>query len=873
MGKKFFSVFLIFVLPFAAACSGKKYFIADASAETQAVTQGAVPPNSSPKTDEGKTESTLPIPAPSENGQEPSPPAPEVKDQSIPSVIEGKTTISSPPVTEEKNQPPAIEEKQFTESKPADKQGKTPGTLSPQPLPSPSTPSPPPSGSKSSPVTEEVMSPSQEEAVKPPPVPPVPPSLQKKVQTPKEQTPPPAEEGEEMVFNFDNADINEVVSTIGDILGINYIAPPGLTGVVNIHTKGKLAKKDLFSVLETILKLNNFTIVKKGDLYHIAPLQTAKQEYAPTLIGGKREEVSLTDAFIIQIVPLKYASAVEVSKVIQPLMTPVGQVIAKDTFLILVDTSANINKLLSLVELFDVDIFEQVHMQLYEVKKADIEEMATELDTIFKVLAAPAEGQGPRAGGIAFVPITRINMLMAVSSNDKLLEKAIEWAKKLDTEISEGGAKVFVYFVQNGKAVDLANVLNQVFLGMAPQQTTTFQSKLRETSSSLFPSGRSSSLFPSQGSSLNQPMQTSSQTYSQSSQQTQTPTQTQSASPTSQPSKKESGQPSGLLKGEVQIVIAETTNALIIQATERDYRVIEKTLKQLDIYPKQVLIEVMIAEIRLDDALNMGVEWSYTNKFGDATYTAKGTGLAPTLDSANNIISGLDTAVPAGFYYNIVKTGLFDATLRAYASQGKVNILSSPHIIASDNKEAEIDVTQEVPITSGSVTTSSAEPLVTQTTEYRDTGIILKVTPHINDKGLVTLDISQEVSAIDNATKVEGNDNPVFLKRAAITSMVVQNGQTVIIGGLINETRNKGKSGIPYLSKIPALGWLFGYHNDSVNRSELMLQLTPHVITSIEEADLITKEFREKLDIIKKSPKDKVPETNSGQTLGGVNEK
>ena len=433
-----------------------------------------------------------------------------------------------------------------------------------------------------------------------------------------------------MVFNFDNADINEVVSTIGDLLGINYIAPPGLTGVVNIHTKGKLSKRDLFSVLETILKLNNFTIVKKGDLYHITPLQGAKQEYAPTLIGRTKDEVPLTDTFIIQIVPLKYASAAEVSKVIQPLMTPVGQVIAKDTFLILVDTSANINKLLSLVELFDVDIFEQVHMQLYEVKKADIEEMATELDTIFKVLAAPAEGQGPRAGGIAFVPITRINMLMAVSSNDKLLEKAIDWAKKLDTEISEGGAKVFVYFVQNGKAVDLANVLNQVFLGAAPQQTTTFQSKLRETSSSsLFPSGGSSSLFPSRGSSLNQPMQTSSQTSSQSSQQTQTPTPTQPSLSTSQTSKKESGQPSGLLKGEVQIVVAETTNALIIQATERDYRVIEKTLKQLDIYPKQVLIEVMIAEIRLDDALNMGVEWSYTNKWGDATYNAKGNGLSP----------------------------------------------------------------------------------------------------------------------------------------------------------------------------------------------------------------------------------------------------
>ena len=169
-----------------------------------------------------------------------------------------------------------------------------------------------------------------------------------------------------------------------------------------------------------------------------------------------------------------------------------------------------------------------------------------------------------------------------------------------------------------------------------------------------------------------------------------------------------------------------------------------------------------------------------------------------------------------------------------------------------------INVTQEIPISSGTVTTATSEPVITTTTEYRDTGIILKVTPHINDKGLVTLDISQEVSALSDE-KVSGNDNPIFLKRAAMTSMVVQNGQTVIIGGLITETRANNKSGIPYLSKIPGIGWLFGYHNDSVNRAELMLQLTPHVITSIEEADLITREFQEKLSIIKNSEKSKEP--------------
>jgi Type II secretory pathway, component PulD len=236
-------------------------------------------------------------------------------------------------------------------------------------------------------------------------------------------------------------------------------------------------------------------------------------------------------------------------------------------------------------------------------------------------------------------------------------------------------------------------------------------------------------------------------------------------------------------------------------------------------------------------------------------------------------LADLATAIPSGLKLVIDKTGRFKATLRALADKSRVTILSSPHIIASDNKEAEIDVTQEIPITSGTVTTSSAEPLITQTTEYRDTGIILRVTPHINDNGLVTLDISQEVSELSSET-VPGNDNPVFLKRAALTSMVVQNGQTVIIGGLIRQNWNRDKQGVPYLSRIPFFGGLlFGYQDKDSQRSELMLLLTPHVITNIQEADLITREFQEKLNILKNPTEGQAPETEIGQPLGNVNER
>mgnify|MGYP000167904834 CR=1 FL=1 len=511
--------------------------------------------------------------------------------------------------------------------------------------------------------------------------------------------------------------------------------------------------------------------------------------------------IPATDKLLFQVIPLKATSSQEIAKIIRPLMSPGGDLIMKDNLLILLDTSANIKKLLPLIDLFDVDIFKQVHLRLYEVINADAEELADELETIFQALELPSDSV--KAGGINIVPITRLNMLLVASSNDRLLDKAIQWAQKLDTEVSETEVKIFVYYVQNGKAEDIAEVLNQVFKGEGKQKRTIFKSRLREEKTSkkrTLPKKRSEKIV--------------------------------------RPGK------TGVEEVEAEIVVDEVNNALIIRATERDYRIIEKTIKKLDIYPKQVLIEVLIAEIRLDNELKMGMEWEYMNKIGETTsYTTKVTG-----------VTNLAEEITSGLYYLVDKTDRFKAALRAYAAEDRVKILSSPHIIARDNQEATIDVAEEIPIVSGKVTTTTAEPVITETVEYRDTGIILKVTPHINDKGLVTLDVSQEVSE-QSERAATGTSNPIFLKRKAQTSMVVQDGQSVIIGGLIKQKYTRGKTGVPVLSRIPIVGSIFGYQDKKVERSELMLLLTPHVITSVEEADLITQEFRNKLSIIKNKEK------------------
>ena len=273
---------------------------------------------------------------------------------------------------------------------------------------------------------------------------------------------------------------------------------------------------------------------------------------------------------------------------------------------------------------------------------------------------------------------------MAVSANELLLEKAIQWVGRMDTEVSETALRIFVYYVQNSKAQEINDVLTQVFTGETPQKETAFKSKLRETKTTK----------------ANQPKK-----------------------PTTPTRAKKGRESADEVTGEVEFVVDERNNALIVKCSERDYRTILQTIKKLDIYPKQVLIEVLIAEIRLDDELEMGVEWKYiedNEKNWDATVTSSG---------APGGYGKLGEEIVSGLTANIIKTDRLVADLKAYAAEDKVNILSSPHVIASDNQEATINVTEEIPISSGTVTTSSAEPLITQTIEYRDTGIILKVTP------------------------------------------------------------------------------------------------------------------------------------------------
>jgi general secretion pathway protein D len=300
-------------------------------------------------------------------------------------------------------------------------------------------------------------------------------------------------------------------------------------------------------------------------------------------------------------------------------------------------------------------------------------------------------------------------------------------------------------------------------------------------------------------------------------------------------------------EGEINIVVDETNNALVIRAFARDYRTILETIKKLDIYPRQVLIDILMAEITLDDENQFGVEWSrflsYT-KDQEVAMIAR-----PPADPLSQALSSV------GIRYSIVELGgRISAAISAAATDKRLNVISSPHILASNNKEAKIQVGKSQPILTNTYTTTGTTTtgVVEGTIEYKDIGIIVTVTPRISDAGLITLDLQVEKSDVSSVTLGTLPSVPVFDKKTAKTVVSVLEGQAIIIGGLIEDTKDRTKSGVPLLSKIPLLGALFGTQNYVAKKTELILMMTPHIITDHIQSNAVTREFREKVEDIKK---------------------
>jgi general secretion pathway protein D len=623
-----------------------------------------------------------------------------------------------------------------------------------------------------------------------------------------------------VVFNFDNADIYEVIRVMAEIMKINYIIDPRVKGVVNIRTAGQVSTEEVFPIFQSILRLNGATAVKKGNLYEIVPFGDAKKLSISPVDRIEPGRSIPEGRFIIQIISLKYIPVTEVSKILKPFLTDGADIVEHPphNILILGDMASNIKKALDIIALFDLDIFTDLRVRIYPILNADVTEIAKEMERIFSSFEVSVKSG--RGVGITFTPISRVNSLLVVSSIPSIFEKVEGWLKELDRTPAEGTKlSVFVYHVQNMKAKDLGEVLKQIYV--APKdKKADFKEKVVEPA---LPRG----VRPA---------------------------------PTPAPAPKEEAT-TAVPEGEINIVVDETNNALVIRAFARDYQTILETVKKLDIYPRQVLIEVLLADILLKDETEFGIDFvEYLDK-GKWQQTIS---LGP--------FPSLGRAGPGITYSIIEEAGRFSAAIKAAANLGRLKVLTSPHLLASNNKEAKIQIGTSEPILTNTYTSTGVGTSVTPTgfvegtIEYKDIGTIITVTPRISDGGLVTMELSIEESSLDSRTLgrkdvsstagVAGATSsfsvPAFNKTTAKTVLSIKEGQTIAIGGLIRNSKGVTRRGLPVLSKIPIIGFLFGSDTDSYERRELILLLTPHIITDHIQSKTVTDEFREKIEGLKK---------------------
>jgi len=602
-------------------------------------------------------------------------------------------------------------------------------------------------------------------------------------------------------LSFKNIELSAFIQAImGDALHLNYVVDPSVSGMVTIQTVSPFPNEDLLGVLEEVLALNGATILLNQGLYKVLPLNKAAQ--LPLVSRVKRMH---NQGYGLQIVPLKYIGASEMAQILKP--TAKNQAVVyidkRRNLLMLSGGEALLTSMIDLITIFDVDWLAGKSVSLFPLRYVEPAVLVKELETALN-------GQrGELFDGIVrLIPIERVNGILVVSSTKEYMLELANWIERLDIANDKTENRLYVYPLQNTKAIDIATILNNIF---GNSKKTGFN---QQKTAQIMPSDKPVVLRDARRD-ANTPVAANQVAISS--------------------NRNGIGIPQ---QSNVRIIADEMSNTLVIMGSSRDYEMVESAIRKLDILPKQVLIEASIIEVSLTGDLSVGVEWFFKNGGIDSNKAGRG-----TLSLGND---GLANISP-GFSYNIVDNlGDVRMVLNALESETNVQVLSSPSIMVLDNSSASINVGDEIPVPTSQSTSNDSTALTVNSIEYRNTGISLEVSPRINAGGLVTLEVIQEVSDAVSTT-TSGIDAPTIQQRSINSTVAIQSGQSVILGGLIKNKREDITSGVPILSRFPLLGGLFSQTNNSDRRTELLVILTPHVIANSSQARAITDEYREKL--------------------------
>lgn len=629
--------------------------------------------------------------------------------------------------------------------------------------------------------------------------------------------------GEGVTLKFEQASITDVVhAVLGDILKVDYTIHQPVSGEITLHTHRPVPRDQIPGLLDTLMSAHDVAITRDGDgRYHVGRAQTLRAA-APRI---ERADARAT-GFGTVIVPLRHIGATEMAAILAPMAPPEAllRVDRVRNLLVLSGSRSQVQGWLDLVKTFDVDLLAGMSVGVFPIEHAGVGEIEQAIrallgqsgedairapDAAAQAAGAQARsaeaGGGPLAGLVRILPIERLNSLLVITPRAEYLDKIRVWIERFDQPAATAqGSQLYVYPVQNGSAAHLALVLNALLGGegseVAPLAETGIAPGLTATTltgdrpATLASAGGSTAAMGSSG--------------------------LQKGLPGLADSKASAAPVTGVrLNAQARVVADEHNNALLIHAPRHEYRTIEAALRRLDVAPTQILIEASIVEVTLTDELKYGLQWYITNALGGGR----------TGESRLNLNREGDIAPEQpGFSYTITNSaGMVRAVLNMLASKSRVNVISTPSVMVQDNYTATIHVGDQQPVQSAR-SVSDNGGLTTTSIEYKDTGVMLSVTPSVNAGGMVTMNVNQsvtDVGQIDLATNQRS-----FMQRQLSTRVAVRSGESIVLGGLIRDNNTRGKQGVPLLHEVPILGNLFGSTAVNANRTELLVMITPRVV-------------------------------------------
>lgn len=692
-------------------------------------------------------------------------------------------------------------------------------------------------------------------------------------------------------FNFEEAPITEVVHVMmGDVLKADYVLHQPISGSLTLSTKKTISKDRAISLLETALQANGLVMAQDSrGFYHIGRPDALKGIVpAPRLAGNG----PLPPGRGAIVVPLEYIGAAEMAEILRPVMQADSliRVDAARNLLVLAGTRTQAEGWLDLVKTFDVDLLKGMSVGIFPLKYASIADVQAAIRLVAgggsggaesaagnqaaqqpapqqtaaqrraAAAAAPAAAPTPTVlpflGAVKILPLERLNSIMVVTSRASHLEQVREWIERLDQPNDSAEAQLFVYGVQNGSAAHLAQVLGGIFgtaAGAAPAANSGVAPGLNAVGSAS--SGFNTSLNNNSGNNR-------------------FGSGTRLGSSTGQNQQAGSTVPVAMNLDGVRVIADPLNNAILVWGTRQEYQKIEATLKQLDRPPVQVVLEASIVEVSLTNDLQYGLRWAFNGSLGSGY---QGTGGSPSLNStgdsaitaANAAAQALGDNALGAFTYAVTRGDRVNALLQMLASRSLVKVLSSPSLLVLDNHTASITVGDQVPIITGTTYYSNSSGTTSNTVQYRDTGVILEVTPSVNAGDIVTLAVDQSVVSLGTTSgTVEGN--PTFMQRQISSKVAVKSGAPIVLGGLIRENTTNSKDGIPGLVDVPVLGNAFGSTGNNNTRTELLVVITPTVVRSGEELRDAGEELRNRMQTLLKTRVEEI--RRGGPVLPGEEE-